>query len=38
MSNEEIQNMLSGVMEDVPSDELEAVIFAQHYADTRETH
>ncbi|MFU2192150.1 MAG: carboxymuconolactone decarboxylase family protein [Methanobacterium sp.] len=35
MSNEEIQNMLSGVMEDVPSDELEAVIFAQHYADTR---
>lgn len=35
MSNEEIQKMLSGVMEDVPSYELEAVLFAQHYADTR---
>lgn len=35
MSNEEIQKMLSGLMEDVPSDELEAVMFAQHYAETR---
>ncbi len=35
MSNEEIQKMLSGVMDDVPSDELEAVMFAQHYAETR---
>ena len=35
MSNEEIQNMLSGVIDDVPADEVAAVIFAQHYADTR---
>lgn len=35
MSNGEIQNMLSGVMEDVPEAELAAVLFAQHYADTR---
>ncbi|WP_409228486.1 carboxymuconolactone decarboxylase family protein [Gudongella sp. SC589] len=35
MSNEEIHNMLSGVMEDVPEDELQAVMFAQHYADSR---
>lgn len=35
MSNEEIQNMLSGVMSDVPSDELQAIMFAQHYADSR---
>ena len=35
MSNEEIQKMLSGVMDDVPPGELAAVMFAQHYADTR---
>jgi AhpD family alkylhydroperoxidase len=35
MNNEEIQNMLSGVIDDVPADEVAAVIFAQHYADTR---
>jgi len=35
MSNEEIQNMLSGIMDDVPADEVAAVMFAQHYADTR---
>ena len=35
MSKEEIQNILAGNMDDIPADELEAVIFAQHYADTR---
>ena len=35
MSHAEIQKMLSGVIDDVPDDELEAVMFAQHYADTR---
>jgi AhpD family alkylhydroperoxidase len=35
MSNEEILNMLSGFIDDVPADEVAAVIFAQHYADTR---
>ncbi|MDD1774872.1 MAG: carboxymuconolactone decarboxylase family protein [Methanobacterium sp.] len=35
MSNEEIQKLLAGIMEDVPEDELTAVLFAQHYADTR---
>ncbi|MDO9045790.1 MAG: carboxymuconolactone decarboxylase family protein [Methanobacteriaceae archaeon] len=35
MSSEEIHNMLAGVMDDIPDDELAAVMFAQHYADTR---
>ncbi len=35
MSNEEIQKMLSGVIADIPSNEVQAVIFAQHYADSR---
>ena len=35
MNKEEIQNILAGNMDDIPADELEAVIFAQHYADTR---
>ena len=35
MSSKEIQNMLSGIMDDVPADEVAAVMFAQHYADTR---
>jgi hypothetical protein len=35
MSNEEIQHMLKGIKDDVPADELPAVMFAQHYADTR---
>lgn len=35
MSNEEIQKILSGNMENIPADEAAAVIFAQHYADTR---
>ena len=35
MSNEEIQHMLSGVMADIPAEELPAVMFAQHYAESR---
>ena len=35
MSNEEIQNILSGVMDDIPPDETAGVMFAQHYADSR---
>ena len=35
MSNEEIEKMLSGIIDDVPTSEVAAVIFAQHYADTR---
>ena len=35
MSNEEIQNMLAGVSDDVPEEELSAIVFSQHYADSR---
>lgn len=35
MSNEEIQNMLSGVFDNVPTEEMAAIMFAQHYADCR---
>jgi AhpD family alkylhydroperoxidase len=35
MSGEEIHNMLAGIMDNVPDDELAAIMFAQHYADTR---
>ncbi len=35
MTSGEIQNMLRGIMDDVPPGELAAVMFAQHYADTR---
>lgn len=35
MSIEEIQNMLAGMFDDIPRDELPAVLFAQHYADSR---
>ena len=35
MSSEEIQNMLSGVIDDAPLDETHGVLFGQHYADTR---
>ena len=35
MSNEEIQKLLEGVFDNVPEDEVAAVLFAQHYADTR---
>lgn len=35
MDNEEIQKILAGFMDDVPADEVEGVLFAQHYAETR---
>ena len=35
MASEEIHRMLSGELRDVPDAELTAVLFAQHYADTR---
>lgn len=35
MSNEEIQNMLAGVSDDVPKEEMSAVVFSQHYAEMR---
>lgn len=35
MSNEEIQMLLSGTTENIPRDEMKAILFAQHYADTR---
>lgn len=35
MSSEEIQKLLSGATDGIPIDEVKAVFFAQHYADTR---
>jgi len=35
MSNEEIQSLLSGNTGRIPDDEAIAILFAQHYADTR---
>lgn len=35
LSNEEIQSMLAGLSGDVPVDEMQAIMFAQHYADYR---
>jgi AhpD family alkylhydroperoxidase len=35
MTNQEIQNMLSGIIDDVPTEEMAAILFAQHYADNR---
>lgn len=35
MTSEEIQDMLSGIMDKVPVEEVAGVMFAQHYADTR---
>lgn len=35
MSLEEIQNMLQGELKSIPNKEIEAVLFAQHYADSR---
>lgn len=35
MSEEEVEQMLSGVTDSIPKDEVLAVMFAQHYADTR---
>lgn len=34
-SAEEVRNMLGGTFSDVPEDELDGVLFAQHYADMR---
>lgn len=35
MSNEEIQNLLAGTFDDVPQEEVAAVLFGQHYAESR---
>jgi len=35
MSDEEIQTMLAGETGDIPPEELKAVLFAQHYAESR---
>jgi len=35
MSNEEIKKILEGVFDNVPAEEVAAVLFAQHYAETR---
>ncbi|WP_034551840.1 carboxymuconolactone decarboxylase family protein [Carnobacterium funditum] len=35
MSNDEIQNFLTGTADSIPSEELSAFLFAQYYADTR---
>ncbi len=35
MSKEEIRKLFAGIADDVPANEMEAVLFAQHYADTR---
>jgi AhpD family alkylhydroperoxidase len=35
MSNEEIQNLLAGTFDDVPQEEMAAVLFGQHYAESR---
>lgn len=35
LSNVEIQNMLAGISDNIPSEELQAIMFAQHYADSR---
>ena len=35
LSSDEIRELLGGVADGVPEDELPAIVFAQHYADTR---
>lgn len=35
MDSSEIVNLLSGVMDGVPEDEVQGIMFGQHYADTR---
>lgn len=35
MTSEEINNLLVGDLKDAPTDELNAIMFAQHYADSR---
>jgi len=35
MSSQEIKNMLAGIIDGVPPDEIAGIMFAQHYADSR---
>jgi AhpD family alkylhydroperoxidase len=35
MSDKEIKHLLTGVMDNVPAEEMKAILFAQHYADTK---
>src|SRR6056297_533303 len=35
IDHEEVKDMLEGIAENIPDDELEGVMFAQHYADKR---
>jgi AhpD family alkylhydroperoxidase len=35
ISHDEIKNMLDGIVDTIPNDEIEGVLFAQHYADKR---
>ncbi len=35
MSASEVQAMLAGIIDDVPANEVAAILFAQHYADTK---
>jgi AhpD family alkylhydroperoxidase len=35
LSDIEIKNMLAGISDDIPSKEIQAIMFAQHYADSR---
>jgi AhpD family alkylhydroperoxidase len=35
LGDDEIRQLLSGVSDDIPSEELPAILFAQHYADTK---
>lgn len=35
MDEKEIRQLLSGVMDNIPTKELQAILFAQHYADTK---
>lgn len=35
MSHQEVQQILAGNMDDIPVEEIKAILFAQHYADTK---
>ncbi len=35
LSDTEIKHMLAGIADDIPAEDIQAVMFAQHYADTR---
>src|SRR5699024_7749657 len=35
MSSEEIKNILTGTVDDIPTQQLKAILFAQHYAETK---